>query len=61
VPATHTEALHRKFETSIHQIEFHIDTVVGYGNVEQVRLKVFPENSDQIGPAVWFMAGETQQ
>ena len=48
------EALHWKLQTSIHQIEFHNDTVFGYGKVEQVRLKVFPENSNQIGPAVWL-------
>jgi hypothetical protein len=53
-PMKPPEALHWKLQTSIHQIEFHNDTVFGYGKVEQVRLKVFPENSDQIGPAVWL-------
>ena len=39
-----TEAWYKKLQTFIHQIEFHNDTVFGCGNVEQVRLKVFPEN-----------------
>jgi len=60
-PKIPQEALHRIFQTSIHQIEFHSDTVFGYGKVEQVRQKVFPEDSDQIGPAVWLVAGKTQQ
>jgi hypothetical protein len=54
-------ALHQKLQTSIHQIKFHIDSVFGCGNVEQVRLRVFPENSDRIGPAVWLVADDTQR
>jgi len=49
-----TEAWYKKLQTFIHQIEFHNDAMSGYGNVEQVRLKVFPEDPVRIGSAIWL-------
>lgn len=54
-----TEAWYKKLQTFINQIEFHNDVMSGYGNVEQVRLKVFPEDPVQIGSAIWLLAGKT--
>ena len=54
-------ASHWKFQTPIRQIELHEDTLFGYGNVEQVRLKAIQETPDLVGPAVWVTAGETLQ
>ena len=43
----------------MNQIEFHNDTVFGYRNVDQVRLKTIQKTPDQVGPAIWFKAGKT--